>query len=186
MVTVTDFGGGGLGDFVGSVDDFAGGAGVFVGGVGDFAGGVGDFVDICVASPAWPLTPCPPVNKFCSPNTSCIKFSLSSFAVLCNVPPSTAINGRIKNNNTTAFVMLDQKRERVKWIPTLPRSEQIAKSLVQNHIQTPGNVVRGNQTLCKWNPCGSSRPWLTDLQTVTNRQMLHGFYFLSIFEGRYS
>ena len=35
---------------------------------------------------------------------------------------------------------------------------------------TPGNVVRGNQTLCKWNPYGSSQPWLTDLQTV-NKQV---------------
>ena len=31
---------------------------------------------------------------------------------------------------------------------------------------TPGNVVRGNQKLCKCNPYGSSRPRLTDLQTV--------------------
>ena len=30
----------------------------------------------------------------------------------------------------------------------------------------PGNVARGNQKLCKWNPSGSSRPWVTDLQQV--------------------
>ena len=35
---------------------------------------------------------------------------------------------------------------------------------------TPGNVVRGNQKLCKWKPYGSSQPWLTDLQTV-NKQV---------------
>ena len=26
-----------------------------------------------------------------------------------------------------------------------------------NNPDTPGNVVRGNQKLCKWNPYGSSR-----------------------------
>ena len=34
------------------------------------------------------------------------------------------------------------------------------------YMYTPGKVVKGNQKLCKLNPYGSSRPWLTDLQTV--------------------
>ena len=41
---------------------------------------------------------------------------------------------------------------------------------ISTMIITPGNVVRGNPKLCKWNPYGSSRPWFTDLQTV-NKQV---------------
>ena len=38
--------------------------------------------------------------------------------------------------------------------------------ILEHYPITPGNVVRGNQKLCKWNPYGSSRSWLTELQTV--------------------
>ena len=41
---------------------------------------------------------------------------------------------------------------------------------ISTMIITPGNVVRGNPKLCKWNPYGSSRPWFTDLQIV-NKQV---------------
>ena len=40
---------------------------------------------------------------------------------------------------------------------------------IKDSYITPDNVVRGNQKLCKWNPYGSSRPWLTDLQTVNKK-----------------
>ena len=44
-------------------------------------------------------------------------------------------------------------------------------------IDTPGNVVRSSQTLCKWNPYGSSRSWHSDLQTV-NKQVKYSMDFM--------
>ena len=50
-------------------------------------------------------------------------------------------------------------------------------------MSMPGSVVWGDQKLCKWNPYGSSRPRLMDLQTVNKQVMHHGLDFLSIYAG---
>ena len=58
--------------------------------------------------------------------------------------------------------------------------------MTSSYISTPGNVVRGNQKLCQWNPYGNSRPWLTDLQTVNKQVNAPWILLLAIFVGRYS
>ena len=82
-----------------------------------------------------------------------------------------------KQSNLKDLIMINKLLFNFHWkqIPVneiIPRLQILEVVWYRKYIQhyTPGNVVRGNQKLCKWNPYGSSQPWLTDLQTV-NKQV---------------